>query len=187
MKHGALNVTTIWLTSDAPDQQVKQVSRPVLIGTLKRAQEVDRSWVVPHNPKGTMMFACHLNGELCISRVWRFKYLFQIDVHLARLSYCRDSCEVDKSTRWWDHTLPGCTTHVCLRSSMSPLRFSIVKWSPPVARLDVHLENHLTLYFGKGLKVQAVVQTRAGTELTEWVGAKVKHERARHLRYVEFL
>ncbi len=40
-------------------------------------QEIDNSWVVPYNPKLMRMFHCHINVELCVSRVGGIKYLFK--------------------------------------------------------------------------------------------------------------
>ncbi len=40
-------------------------------------QKVDNSWVVLHNPKLMRMFHCHMNIELCVSRVGGIKYLFK--------------------------------------------------------------------------------------------------------------
>ncbi len=40
-------------------------------------QVVDNSWVVPYSPKLLRLFQCHMNVELCVSRVGKIKYLFK--------------------------------------------------------------------------------------------------------------
>ncbi len=40
-------------------------------------QLVDNSWVVAYNPKLMRIFHCHMNVELCVSRVGGIKYLFK--------------------------------------------------------------------------------------------------------------
>lgn len=44
----------------------------------------------------------------------------------------------------------------------------------PVVQLNVHLENHYTIYFGEGEEEQAAAQRRAGEKLTEWLQANKK-------------
>lgn len=48
------------------------------------------------------------------------------------------------------------------------VQFQIFDRSPAVVRLDVHLENHYTLYFRERRENQATTQSRPGTKLTKW-------------------
>lgn len=39
--------------------------------------QINNSWVVPFSPRLSIMFQCHQNLELCISRVGEIKYLLE--------------------------------------------------------------------------------------------------------------
>ncbi len=58
----------------SPEEGVETATRPVR-GNLEH--KVENSWVVAYNPKLMRIFHCHMNVELCVSRVCGIKYLFK--------------------------------------------------------------------------------------------------------------
>ena len=50
----------------------------VLPGKGNKYIYIDNSWVVLHSPKLIWKFDCHLNAELCISKIGSIKYLFKM-------------------------------------------------------------------------------------------------------------
>ena len=50
---------------------------------------IDNSWVVPYAPFLSRKLDCHLNVELCISRVGVLKYLFKY------ITNCRDKVTLE--------------------------------------------------------------------------------------------
>lgn len=94
------------------------------------------------------MFQYQDNVEFCVFRIGRFKYLFKyvfkgndrVPVQLVRgqqhydgISHFQDGRYVSASEALW-----------------RVFRIETIYKSPTVVRLDVHLENHHTLYFRKG-------------------------------------
>lgn len=53
----------------------------------------------------------------------------------------------------------------------------------PVVRLDVHLENHNTVYFKYNSEEGAVETDRPGTKVSEWIVAKERYLVACHMPY----
>ncbi|CDF37673.1 unnamed protein product [Chondrus crispus] len=117
---------------------------------------VDNSWVVPYSPVLLRSFACHLNVELCVSRVGGIKYLFKY------------VCKGQDRAAW------------------RLFSFDIVDRNPPVVKLAVHLPNHHTVYFEEGQEQEAALRPATGTKLTEWFKANEKYPSARHIRYHKF-
>ncbi|CDF38382.1 ATP dependant DNA Helicase PIF1 [Chondrus crispus] len=140
--------------------------RPSRIGRRQQSVVVDNSWVVPHSPLLLRSFACHLNVELCVSRVGGIKYLFKY------------VCKVQDRAAW------------------RLFSFDIVDRNPPVLRLAVHLKvnrmvvgqmpNHHTFYFEEGREQEAALRQASGTKLTEWFKGNEKYPSARHIRYHMF-
>ncbi|CDF33589.1 Putativ ATP dependant DNA helicase [Chondrus crispus] len=132
------------------------IERPSRVGRRQQSVVVDNSWVVPHSPLLLRSFACHLNVELCVSRVGGIKYLFKY------------VCKGQDRAAW------------------RLFSFDIVDRNPPVVRLTVHLPNHHTVYFEEGREQEAALRPASGTKLTEWFKANEKYPSARHLRYHKF-
>ena len=61
----------------APGFGGESVQRTIRVGNGSTLQYVNNSWVVPYSPEISRMFSCHINAELCISRVGGIKYLFK--------------------------------------------------------------------------------------------------------------
>ncbi len=51
--------------------------RGVFPGKRMQFIDIDNSWLVPHSPELIRKFNCHMNAELCISKVGSIKYLFK--------------------------------------------------------------------------------------------------------------
>ncbi|CDF41007.1 ATP dpendant DNA helicase [Chondrus crispus] len=132
------------------------IERPSRIGRRQQPVVVDNSWVIPHSPVLLRSFACHLNVELCVSRVGGIKYLFKY------------VCKGQDRAAW------------------RLFSFDIVDRNPPVVRLAVHLPNHHTVYFEEGREQEAALRPATGTKLTEWFKANEKYPSARHIRYHKF-
>lgn len=53
-------------------------------------------------------------------------------------------------------------------------------------RLDVHLENHHTVYFKEGEQDRAMIRSKPGTTITEWFTANHKWPAAAHIKCHRF-
>jgi len=146
--------------------------------------QLDNSWVVPYNPELTKLFACHLNVELCISRVGGIKYLFKYickghDRVTAELMSANG--RYDEISNFQDMRYVS-TTEGLWRL----LQFDIVVRHPTVVRLDVHLPGRHTVYYQEQDAAQVLERDRAGTKLTEWFLANQLYPGGREIRYVDF-
>lgn len=118
------------------------------------------------------MFQCHLNVELCVSRVGGIKYLFKyvckdsdrVTIEMVRGEQCyveighfQDARYVSASEALW-----------------RLFQFEIIDKQPTVVGLDVHLENHHTVYFREEQQQQAANRSKPGTKITEWFAANRK-------------
>lgn len=61
----------------SPAAAGEQVNRPGQVVSLMLTEAVGNSLAVPYIPNLTIMFACHLHVNLCISRERGIKYLFK--------------------------------------------------------------------------------------------------------------
>ncbi|CDF37017.1 ATP dependant DNA helicase [Chondrus crispus] len=144
----------------------------------------DNSWVVPHSPLLLRSFACHLNVELCVSRVGGIKYLFKyvckgqdrVTMEITAENECHDEISNFQDARYVSAS----------EAARRLFSFDIVDRNPPVVRLAVHLPNHHTVYFEEGRDQEAALRPASGTKLTEWFKANEKYPSARHLRYHKF-
>ena len=130
------------------------------------------------------MFNCHINAELCISRTESIKYLFKYickggDRITAEVLL--DGEAYDEISRAQD-----CRYISATEATWRLLEYQLVYRYPPVIRLDVHLENHHTVYYTPGNEREAAARQRPGTKLTEWMQANEKHQNARHLLYTQY-
>lgn len=145
---------------------------------------IDNSWVVPYSPKLSVMFQCHLNVELCVSRIGGIKYLFKyvckgsdrVTIEMVRgeqrydeIGHFQDARYVSASEALW-----------------RLFQFEIIDKQPTVVRLDVHLENYHTVYFREERQQQAANRPRPGTKITEWFAANRRWPGAFHIKYAEF-
>ncbi|CDF39624.1 Helicase-like protein [Chondrus crispus] len=145
---------------------------------------VDNSWVVPHCPLLLRSFACHLNVELCVSRVGGIKYLFKyvckgqdrVTMEITAENECHDEISNFQDARYVSAS----------EAAWRLFSFDIVDRNPPVVILTVHLPNHHTVYFEEGREQEAALRPASGTKLTEGFKANEKYPIARHLRYHKF-
>ncbi|CDF40383.1 ATP dependant DNA helcase [Chondrus crispus] len=142
------------------------------------------SWVVPHSPVLLRSFACHLNVELCVSRIGGIKYLFK---YVCK-GPDRVTMEITAENERYDEISNFQDARYVLASEAAWRLFSfdIVDRNPPVVRLAVHLPNHYTVYFEEGREQEAALRPATGTKLTEWFKANEKYPRLRQL-YEEYL
>ena len=157
------------------------IDRPSRIGRRQQYVVIDNSWVVPHSPLLLRSFACHLNVELCVSRVGGIKYLFKyvckgqdrVTMEIIAENECYDEVSNFQDARYVS------TSEAAWRL----FSFDIVGRNPPVVILAVHLPNHHTVYFEEGREQEAALRSALGTKLTEWIKANEKYPSARHIRY----
>ncbi|CDF33021.1 unnamed protein product [Chondrus crispus] len=145
---------------------------------------VDNSWVVPHSPVLLRSFACHLNVELCVSRVGGIKYLFK---YVCK-GQDRVTMEITAKNERYDEisNFQDARYVSASEAAWRLFSFDIVDRNPPVVRLAVHLPNHHTVYFEKEREQKAALRPATGTKLTEWFKANEKYPSARHIRYHKF-
>ncbi|CDF33944.1 ATP dependant DNA helicase PIF1 [Chondrus crispus] len=153
-------------------------------GRRQKSVVVDNSWVVPHSPLLLRSFACHLNVELCVSRVGGIKYLFKyvckgrdpVTMEITAKKECYDEISNFQDARYVSAS----------EAAWRLFSFDIVDRNPPVVRLSVHLPNHHTFYFEEGREQEAALRPASGTKLTQWFKANEKYPSARHIRYHKF-
>ncbi|CDF32173.1 unnamed protein product [Chondrus crispus] len=142
------------------------------------------SWVVPHSPVLLRSFACHLNVELCVSRVGGIKYLFKYvckGQDRVTMEITAENERYDEISNFQDARYVSAS-----EAAWRLFSFDIVDRNPPVVRLAVHLPNHHTVYFEEGREQEAALRPATGTKLTEWFKANEKYPSARHIRYHKF-
>ncbi|CDF36122.1 unnamed protein product [Chondrus crispus] len=142
------------------------------------------SWVVPQSPVLLRSFACHLNVELCVSRVGGIKYLFKYvfkGQDRVTMEITAENERYDEISNFQDARYVSAS-----ESAWRLFSFDIVDRNPPVVRLAVHLPNHHTVYFEEGREQEAALRPATGTKLTEWFKANEKYPSARHIRYHKF-
>lgn len=115
-------------------------------------ETIDYSLVYPYSAKFSIMFQCHLNAELCVSRFSGIQYLFkyvdkgkdQVTVQLVR-----EQQNYDESGHSQD------ALYVFASETLWRLfQFENIYKNPNVVCLDVHLENNHPYIFEKALKVK---------------------------------
>ncbi|CDF38585.1 ATP dependant DNA helicase [Chondrus crispus] len=171
-------------TSQSPSAGGVSIERPSRVGRRQQSVVVDNSWVVPHSPLLLRSFACHLNVELCVSRVGGIKYLFKyvckgqdrVTMEITAENECHDEISNFQDARYVSAS----------EAAWRLFSFDIVDRNPPAVRLTVHLPNHHTVYFEEGREQEAALRPASGTKLTEWFKANEKYPSARHLRYHKF-
>ncbi|CDF40970.1 ATP dependant DNA helicase PIF1 [Chondrus crispus] len=142
------------------------------------------SWVIPHSPVLLRSFACHLNVELCVSRVGGIKYLFKYvckGQDRVTMEITAENERYDEISNFQDARYVSAS-----EAAWRLFSFDIVDRNPPVVRLAVHLPNHHTVYFEEGREQEAALRPATGTKLTEWFKANEKYPSARHIRYYKF-
>lgn len=143
-----------------------------LPGGQTMTRQIDRSWALPYSPQLSITFQRHINVVLCAPRVGGIKSFFKYvckkndrvsiwlvgrQQHYNEIGQFQDAQYFSASEAHW-----------------RLFQFEIIDKHPSVARLDVHLENRLNVYFPEGLEHQAGNQSNPGKKLTEWFGANEK-------------
>lgn len=106
---------------------------------------MDNSWVVRYCQELSVIFRCHLNVELCVSKVgWikvLFKYVYKSSDRVTNkmLRGEQRQIEIEHFQGAW---------YVSASEALWKLfQFELIYEQPTVLRLDVHLKNHQTVYF----------------------------------------
>ena len=157
--------------------------RPCKIGRRTVQVEIDNSWVVPYSPFLSRKFNCHLNVELCVSRVGGIKYLFKYVCKgrdRVTVEFVNETARYDEISSYQDARYINASEAV-----WRLMGFTYILREPPVVRLDCHLEGHHTVYFKKGGEDQAGENDRPATKLMEWFNVNRDYPSARRLRYNE--
>ena len=146
---------------------------------------VDNSWVVPYCGDLLLLFDCHINFELCMSRVGSIKYLFKYvckGSDRVTIEICRENRKYDEITTFLDARYVS-ASEACWRI----FKFEIVQNNPHVERLEVHLQDHHTVYFAEGEEKNAVEQGGSlRTKLTAWFLSNIKFPNSNHIRYIDY-
>ncbi|CDF77533.1 unnamed protein product [Chondrus crispus] len=168
----------------APSVGGVSIERPSRIGRRQQSVVLDNSWVVPHSPLLLRSFACHLNVELCVSRVGGIKYLFKYvckGQDRVTMEITAENERYDEISNFQDARYVSAS-----EAAWGLFSFDIVDRNHPVVRLAVHLPNYHTVYFKEGREEEAALRPATGTKLTEWFKANEKYPSARHIRYQKF-
>ena len=170
----------------SPAHGGEKVKRKCKVGNRWVEIEVDNSWVVPYSPVLSLLFDCHMNAELCISRVGSVKYLFKY------VCKGRDRVTVELAPEDPDRRIDEIQNFVDARYVSASeaiwrlLGFTYIDRHPPVVRLDVHLPEQQNVYFQDGRAVEVAARDPNRTKLLKWFEANQNYPNARHLTYVEF-
>lgn len=145
---------------------------------------VDNYWIVSYCPKPSIMFQCHLNVELCVSRIEIIIYLFK---YVCKCSD-RATIEIVRGDQRRDETGHSQDARYVSASEAvwKLFQFEIIFKQLTVVRLDVHLENHHTEHFREEQQQQAVDRSRTGTKITERFAASRKWPSASNIKYSNF-
>ena len=153
----------------SPQDGGETARRKCAVGNGRFAEKtVDNSWVVAHCTKLIMMFDCHINVELCISRVGSIKYLFKY------LCKGRDRVTVELTSDDPNQRHDELQNFIDARYASESeaiwrlLGLTYIKMSPTVAGLDVHLPGHQNVYFETGQEREAAGRTNNRTKLFQF-------------------
>ena len=157
------------------------------INGVQEEMEIDNRWIVPYNPTLSRMFECHINVELCISRIGGIKYLFKY------ITKGRDRVTIEfrneSGTRIVYDEIKNFQEARYVSASEAAWRllgYTYVEREPLVVRLEVHLEGQHTVFYHEGNEVAAANRDKAGTKLTEWFEANKKYPSAKRLLYCDY-
>lgn len=121
--------------------------------------------MILHSPQLLCRCACHINVDLCVSRLGRIKHLFnyvckgsdKVTMEIVDENGCHveiqnfhDACYVSSSKTVWQM-----------------LSFHIFERNPPVVWVGVHSEGHHIVFFWEGDEHSAANRERTGTKLIE--------------------
>lgn len=126
---------------------------------------MDNSRVVPHSPLLNRSFAYHLNVELCVSHVGRINYLFQYVCKRQDLFIMEITAENERYNEI--SNIQDARSIFASEAAWRLFYFEIVYPNPPVVRLEMHLQNHHTVYFGEGRQQDTADRPAPCTKLTE--------------------
>ena len=132
-----------------------------------------------------MMFDCHINVEICISRVGSIKYLFKY------LCKGRDRVTVELTSDDPNQRHDELQNFIDARYASASeaiwrlLGLTYIEMSPTVARLDVHLPGHQNVYFEAGQEREAAARTNNHTKLLQFFEVNRQYPNARHLTYLD--
>jgi len=147
---------------------------------IRNGRPIHNGWVVPYNRYLSKKYNAHINVEIC-SSVSAIKYIIKYmhkgyDKSLLEIETERDEVTMYLETR----TL---TSHEAL---WRLFQYTMIKMSPTIQRLDVHLENQQMVTFNGDQTSIDSIATRAETTLTAWFRYNQAHDDGRHILYINF-
>lgn len=117
------------------------VSVKIVVGTgeNRRTVKIYNLWVVPYNIKLLRLFECHMNAEMCISKVESIKYL----INYIYKGHNRVTVEIVSASGRYDVIAQFLDTRYVptMKGVWRILKFKYIDQSSPVERLYVDLEN----------------------------------------------
>ena len=151
--------------------------------------EVDNSWVVPFSAILIRIFNCHINVELCISRVGSVKYLFKylckeidrVTVELAPENRANPYQTLNEIKNYVNASYVSAFEEI-----WRLLGYTYIARHPPVVRLDVHLPGHQNVYFRDGEMHGVAGRPNNRAKPLQWFETKSTYPDASNLTFVEF-
>ncbi len=129
------------------------------------------------------MFECHMNVEVCVSRVSGIKYLFKYickGSDRVTMQIIEDTGKCDEIAHFQDARYVSAS-----EAAWRLLGFDLVDNDPAVYRLEVHTPDNYAVYFREGEQVEAAMKGRE-TRLMQWFEANKRYPDARRTKYFEF-
>lgn len=140
------------------EQGGNMVKRTCKIDIRNVEVDVDNRWVIPYSPFLSRKFDCHLNVELCISRVGGIKYLFKYITKgrdRVTLEIVNEKVVYDEIKKYQDARYV-----IASEAFWRLMGYEYVQREPPVIRLDLHLDGQHTVYFQEGNEAAANARQR---------------------------
>ena len=132
--------------------------------------ELDNRWIVPYNLYLTTKYDCHINVEIC-SSVQAVKYLYKYvykgpdraQAQFQPINTDQNIVDVDEISEYCDARYVS-----AIEAVWHIFHFTMHFQTPPVLRLDLHLENHDTILFSDSDKVEDIKNKQKLSKFTAW-------------------
>lgn len=153
-------------------------------GGVHKLGILDNVLAVPYSPKLLIMVQSYQIVEFCLSHVDGIKYLINY------LCNRNDKAIVQIARGFETYSKIGKfqnTRNLWASEALSwLLRFEIIDKNTPLVILDVHLRNHHSVYFRKGLDGTAAQQASLSPKVTNWPTTNTKWPGAAHIYFAKF-
>lgn len=127
--------------------------------------EIGNNWIIPYNRYLSQKFNCHINVEIC-SSVQAVKYLYKYiykGPDKAQSLITNINQNIDEIKEHIDSRYVS-TIEACWHF----FGFHMNQRSPPVIRLEIHLEDQENIIFGSSEIIQDIGVKNKKTKLTAW-------------------